>query len=433
MSENKRLLWGGCDAVDLAHKYGTPLYVLSEEIIRDRCKEITSKFLKKWDNTRAYYASKAFLTMTMARLIQSEGLGLDLVSGGEIYTAYKAGFKMENTLLHGSAKSDSEIADALRCGVGRIVVDNISEIAQIVNAAKELGTRAKILIRTAPGVSANTHHAMQTAHHGGKFGVPIAELEEAVSLVLSYPQLELFGFHFHIGSMIYSHEQHTAASNILLKKMLQMKKNLNFETRELDVGGGFGVALSPNEPTPQIASFTDPIMEAITKGCSELGLDRPTVFIEPGRWIVSEAGITLYSVESVKNTEKTSWVNIDGSMADNPRHCLYDAEYHAVIADRIDTQPTKAFAVAGHCCETGDTLIESIGLPAPQRGDILAVYNTGAYTFSMASNYNRLPRPAVVLAFDGKSSIIVTRQTYDDILSGEKIPARIGVVSGSII
>ena len=422
------LIWGGCDAIELARKFGTPLYVLSEDMIRARCREVKEKFLDKWENTAAYYAGKAFLTMAMARIIASEGFGLDLVSGGEIYTACKSGFTMEKTLLHGSAKSDEEISEALKCGVGRIVIDNIQEISQVADIANSLGTRAQILIRVATGVDPHTHKAMQTSHIGGKFGISLLgdNLEQAVKLAVSYPQINLWGFHFHVGSMIYEPDTHVESVEVMMKNIKLLLDSMGFMTRELDVGGGFGVSFSSIVKTPAIAYFTDQIMTKITEDCERFKLPRPKVMIEPGRWIVSEAGITLYSVESVKETGHTPedrvWINVDGGMYDNPRPCLYGAKYSAVIAGKIDAQGTREFAIAGHCCESGDTLIEAIKLPEPKRGDVIAFYNTGAYTFSMANNYNRMRRPAVVLVKNGKAEIIVERQSYDDLSAGDVIP-----------
>ena len=427
----KKLVWGGCDVISLAREFGTPLYVLSEDMIRMRCREIKNKFLNKWSNTGAYYASKAFLTMTMAKIIDNEGLGLDLVSGGEVYTAYKSGFNMENTLLHGSAKSDMEIKEALQCGVGRIVIDNIHEISQVADVASSLGVRARVLIRVATGVDPHTHKAMKTSNTGGKFGISLIgdNLECAVKIALSYPQIDLYGFHFHVGSMIYEPDTYIESVIVIMKSIKQLKDLLGFETRELDVGGGFGVSSSPAGESLEIDCFTDLIMKKVTEECERYELSCPRVMIEPGRWIVSEAGITLYSVESVKETGNSSggrvWINVDGGMYDNIRPCLYEAKYIAAIADKIDEEGLREFAIAGHCCESGDTLIEAIKLPEPKRGDIIAFYNTGAYTFSMASNYNRMRRPAVVLVKDGEAEIVVNRQSYDDLLMGEVIPKRL--------
>jgi diaminopimelate decarboxylase len=332
---------------------------------------------------------------------------------------------MEKTLLHGSAKSNDEIKESLQCGVGRIVIDNMQEISQVANIAESLGCRARALIRVATGVAPHTLKALQTSRTGGKFGISLLEdnLERSVKLALSFPQIDLYGFHFHIGSLIYEPDAHVESASVMIKNINSLKESLLFETRELDVGGGFGVANSPHEKTPDIAYFTDAIMETIEKECKNYKISRPRVMIEPGRWIVSEAGITLYSVESVKETgqkrEDRVWINVDGGMYDNPRPCLYGAEYKAVIADKIDEPPTREFAIAGHCCESGDTLIEAIKLPEPKRGDIIAFYNTGAYTFSMANNYNRIPRPPIVMVSGGKTKLAVRRESYEDLVRND--------------
>jgi diaminopimelate decarboxylase len=428
------MTWGGCDVIELARNFGTPLYVLSEDIVRARCREIKTKFLNKWENTAAYYASKAFLTMAMAKIIESEGFGIDLVSGGEVYTAYKSGFPMEKTLLHGSAKSDTEIKVAIECGVSRIVIDNMQEIKQVADIARSLDVRARVLIRVATGVSPHTHKALQTSRTGGKFGITLLgdNLIEAVKHVISFPELDLFGFHFHIGSMIYEPSTYIESVEIMMNNIKSLRDSIGFETRELDVGGGVGVALSPMEKTPDYSYFTDIVMETITKSCEHFEIPRPRIMIEPGRWIVSEAGITLYSIESIKETgtspEDRVWINVDGGMYDNPRPCLYGAKYIAVIADKINEAPVREYAIAGHCCESGDILIEAIKLPEPKRGDIMVFYNTGAYTFSMANNYNRMRRPAVVLVNDGNAEIIVKRQSYDDLLAGDIVPERLNKI-----
>lgn len=428
MSEH--LMWSGCDTVELARNFGTPLYVVSEEIIRARCAEIRTKFIDKWPNTRAYYAGKAFLTMTMARIIQAEGLGLDLVSGGEVYTAYKSGFLMEKTLLHGSSKSDAEITEAIRCGVGRIVVDSIPELYQINELAQKVGIKARVLIRVAPGVRAHTHSAIQTAHYGGKFGLSgFDSVKEATRIAIESRYLEPLGFHFHIGSQIYEIQPYVDALKVMAGYMEQLKNEIGFATKELDVGGGYGVAMSPADETPKVSFFTDTIMETLTTECEKRGMTRPVVIIEPGRWIISEAGVTLYSVENVKHSGDVIWVNVNGGMADNPRPCLYGAKYYATVANKLNEPKCNVVSIAGHCCESGDTLIESIEIQKPERGDIIALFSTGAYTFSMASNYNRMLRPAVVLVNNKNADIIVERQTYEDLLRGEKIPARLGTAS----
>jgi diaminopimelate decarboxylase len=436
--EGKHLHWGGADTVELSRVYGTPLYVLSEDIIRSKLHEIRQSFLEKWPETKAFYAGKAFLTLAMARIVESEGFGLDLVSGGEIYTAVKAGFPMERTLFHGSAKSENELNEALDAGVGRIVVDNMEELSLIERLSEgrsgfgakkgEDTQRVQIHIRVAPGVLANTHAALQTAQIGGKFGLSLIgrQLEDAVALCLNSPHLELKGLHFHVGSQIHDLEAHLAATEIIAENLANLHKRLAYVPEELDVGGGFGVSMTPSLEDQPMSFFTDAIMTRLERRCQEIGIQRPKVMIEPGRWVVSAAGITLYRIESVKEVRgMRPWVNVDGGMTDNPRPCLYNAKYSAVIANKASEHATMNVAVGGHCCETGDTLIESVDLADPQRGDLLALFSTGAYTFSMASNYNRLCRPAVVLVKEGVADLIVKRQTYDDLVALDLIPDRL--------
>lgn len=427
MDKVSHLFWGGVDCVNLARAFGTPLYVLDEQMIRARCAEIRNDFLQKWPNTLACYASKAFLTMTMACIVDQEGLGLDVVSGGELYTALRAGFPPYRIKLHGNAKSEQELRLALTSGVGRIIVDGLAELELLSNLAAELKKHPNILIRVSPGVDPHTHAHLVTGHTGSKFGLPLEGdlLPKAVKLAIASKNMVLKGFHFHVGSQIFENTSHVEAVKRVVAFVDTLKKNIGFETEELNFGGGFGVHIATDEPHVPLRFFTDPMMETLTSECEARGLRHPFVSIEPGRWIVSEAGITLYRVETVKRLPGVTYVGVDGGMPDNPRPSLYRAEYRAAIANKIDAPGTNVYTIAGKCCETGDILIESAELPEVERGDILAVFNTGAYNFSMASNYNRLPRPAVVLVNDREADLIVARQTLEDLLIGDLIPERL--------
>ncbi|MDR2529735.1 MAG: diaminopimelate decarboxylase [Synergistaceae bacterium] len=421
------LTWGGVDCVELARRFGTPLYVFDESVIRARCAEIREAFLERWPGTSACYASKAFLTMAMARIVKREGLGLDVVSGGELHTALAAGFPPSRIELHGNAKSEGELRAALAAGVGRIIVDGVMELELLAALTAETGRRADVLIRVAPGVTPHTHAHIVTGHAGSKFGLPIEGglLEGAVKLALASPGLTLRGFHFHIGSQIFEENSHVESVRRVAALMGRMKSALGYETEELNFGGGFGVGKMPDvpgvpgaEPHAPLCRFTDAMMKTLERA----GPQRPVVTIEPGRWVVAEAGITLYTVETVKRLPGVTYVGVDGGMPDNPRPALYQAEYAGLVANKADVLPVEQAAIAGKCCETGDILISSIALPPVERGDLFAVFNTGAYNFSMAGNYNRLPRPAVVLARNGQANVIVARQSYDDLLAGERIP-----------
>ena len=443
----RSLAWGGADCVDLAARFGTPLYVLDEDIIRARCAEIREDFLKRWPNTSAYYASKAFLTRAMARVIDQEGLGLDVVSPGELHTALSAGFPPERIVLHGNAKGEAELTKALSVGVGRIIVDGLMELELLTELTARMRVRAAILLRVAPGVNPHTHAFIATGHTGSKFGIPLEapacgasqenpfggpeSLSRAVRLAMACESLDLRGLHFHIGSQLFEPDSYVQSVARVAEVLARLKDELGFEARELNVGGGPGARAHPSEPHVPMALFTDAIMKELEAQCTALKLARPAVCVEPGRWIVSEAGITLYRVETVKELPGVTYVAVDGGMADNPRHPLYDALYEAVAVEAPDAPPADwggRVCVAGRCCESGDVLIEDArSLPRVGRGDLLALFNTGAYTFSMASNYNHLGRPAVVLVGKGHPpELIVERQTFEDLLRGDVIPSRLG-------
>lgn len=426
MSSREHLVFDGCDTVELANTFGTPLYVLSETAIRERCHEVKEDFLHKYPNTKAVYASKAFLTMAMAKIIASEGLGLDVVSGGEIYTAYRAGFPMERTVFHGNNKTLEELQLALETGVGRIVADSESEIDIIEEAARRRGKKAILLLRVAPGVDAETHKYIATGHTTSKFGFSLAgdTLLRTIRRIMASDLLELKGFHFHVGSQLQSNRSHVLAVDALVNEMNLMFKQLGFVTEELNIGGGFGVPQHQGDTRTTLKYFIDPIMSHVTTECEKAGLVRPMIIIEPGRWIVSEAGITLYRVGSIKDVPGgITYVGVDGGMTDNPRPALYGAQYWGVVANKADEPAKKKVTVVGKCCESGDVLMREVFVANTiSRDDILAVFNTGAYNFSMASNYNRIPRAAVVLVRNGESHIIVNRQSYDDLLLGEGIP-----------
>jgi len=425
-AEEKHFVFDGCDTVELAGTFGTPLYVVSETAIRERCCEIKRDFLDKYPGTRAVYASKAFLTLAMARIIASEGLGLDVVSGGEIYTAYKAGFPMEKTIFHGNNKTQEELVLAMQTGVGRIVVDSESELELVEKTARTIDVRPALLFRIAPGVDAETHQYIATGHSTSKFGFSLndSSLEQLVRRVMDSDHMVLKGFHFHVGSQLQSNRSHLLAVDVLVHWMGALSRNIGFVTEELNIGGGFGVPQQPDEGRKPLAYFTDSIMTRIREESEKEGISLPSVLIEPGRWVVSEAGITLYRVGSIKEIPGAmTYVGIDGGMTDNPRPELYGAQYWGVLANKMGEPAVKQVTVVGKCCESGDVLMRDVMVPdSIRRGDVLAVFNTGAYTFSMASNYNRLPRPAVVLVHEGEAHAIVKRQSYDDLLRGEEIP-----------
>ncbi len=424
MFKTKNFEWGGIDCSKLAEEFGTPLYVYDEEIIKSRCREIREKFLERWENTWACYASKAFSTKAIARLILNEGLGIDAISLGEIHTALSAGFPAEKIELHGNAKSYDEIFEAVKYGIGRIIVDSEDELNLISEISKAQGKITKILLRISPGVKAHTHDYISTGHTGSKFGFPIESemLKNAVKNAILNKNIDLMGLHFHVGSQLFESEDHIFALKKIVKLMSDLKRDFDFETREINFGGGFGAVINPKLPHVPLEVFTDSMMELLTQECKINNLKRPRAIIEPGRWIVSESGITIYKVEVVKKLPEVTYIAVDGGMADNPRFELYNAKYEAVLINNPDgeiyiPENNSKVSIVGKCCESGDILIEDAKLPKVKRGDLIALYNTGAYTFSMASNYNRLLRPAVVFVNKGNAKLVVRRQTIDDLLS----------------
>jgi diaminopimelate decarboxylase len=422
VNENGYLVHGGCDTVALAKEYGTPLYVLNEQEIRDRCRRVRSGFMDKYPNTQVLYASKAFSSITMYRIIKEEGLGLDVVSGGELYTAIKAEFPMEKVYFHGNNKTVEEIELGIDNNVGCFVIDNEAEMACIQALAMEKGKIVKALLRITPGVYGHTHEYMSTGQIDSKFGFALHNdvVEDAVRKVLQYPNIHFAGSHCHIGSQLYKKEAYTEAVKVMMTLVQTIKNDFGIEIEELNMGGGFGVYdIDANKHT-DIIVFTEEIMQSITLQCQLLQLKMPKILIEPGRWIAAESGITLYTVGSVKHIEGVrKYVSVDGGMTDNPRRALYQAAYQAVIANKAAEKPKEVVTIAGRCCESGDILISKIKLAEAQVGDIVAVFGTGAYNYSMASNYNRLRKPAVVMVNNGTSKVAIRRESYEDLIRNE--------------
>ncbi|TCO67734.1 diaminopimelate decarboxylase [Marinisporobacter balticus] len=414
--------FGGCDTIELAKKYGTPLYVMNEEHINERCQEIRDDFLNKYENTKAVYASKAFLTMKMCKIIEREGLGIDVVSGGELYTAIKADFPMEKIIFHGNNKTLDEIEIAVKNNVGRIVVDNLYELELLNSVAQAFGKNVEILFRITPGVDSHTHKYISTGQVDSKFGIPLKGdiINEAVKKAMDLSNIMLMGFHFHVGSQLFDHSSHIKAVKILVKLMDDMKKKTGFVTRELNTGGGFGIYYKKGDEPKPLTYFTDAIMETIIDECKTYGLLIPLVIIEPGRWIVGEAGITLYTVGAIKEIpDVRTYVGVDGGIPDNPRPALYGAKYDVVVANKMDQEKDEVVTIAGKCCESGDILRYDLEVPKLHSGDILAFKSTGAYNYSMSSNYNKIPRPAVVMVCNGEDQLMVRRETYEDLLKNE--------------
>lgn len=415
-----RLFFDGVDATALAEQYGTPLYVVSESVIRERCGIIRSEFLDKYPNTFAVYASKAFQTLEMCRIVASEGLGLDVVSGGELFAALKAGADPETIVFHGNAKTSAEMEYAVRSGVGRIVADNLHEVRELERLGALHGKRIRVLYRITPGVDSHTHKFISTGSLDSKFGIPLdpSVREAYMRAVLDAPHIDFCGFHFHVGSQLHDNFSHLAALGVAIKLIKDVRAQFGYSARELNLGGGFGIKYLPGDPDPRLAYFIDPMMEFIGRELSAEGIPVPRVTIEPGRWVIGEAGITLYTLGAIKTIPGIrTYAGVDGGMTDNIRPALYGARYHALIANKADLKPDTLITVAGKCCESGDILVRDIELPDPRPGDILAVFSTGAYNHSMASNYNRIPRPAVVMVKDGAHHLSVRRETFEDLVA----------------
>ena len=419
------LYFDGCSTVDLAKQYGTPLYVMSEGDIEDKMREIKTCFLDKYPNTRAAYASKAFCTMAIYKICEKEGVCIDIVAGGELHTAIKAGFPAERIEFNGNNKLPHEIEEALDYGIGRFIVDGLQEVALIEAICKEKGKTANILFRVTPGVAASTHDYITTGKKDSKFGIPLDEdvFFPQVEAAIKAEHINFLGLHFHVGSQLFDNAPFLQALDIILDKVAEIKKRFDYDIKELNLGGGFGVTYIDEERKPY-AYFLAPMMERIEAFFTELGVERPAVVIEPGRSIVAEAGLSLYTIGSIKDIRDIrKYVSVDGGMTDNIRPALYQAEYEGLVANKASEPKDDKVTICGKCCESGDILIKDCMITGTAKaGDLFAMFSTGAYGFSMASNYNSNPIPAVVLVKDGKSELIVKRQSYDDIIKNQIMP-----------
>lgn len=427
INKNNHLEIGGVDTVELATQFGTPLYVMDEYDIRNRMREFVNTFKRHQVPFQVAYASKALCTMAICHLAREEGLSLDVVSGGELYTAIKSGFPMERIHFHGNNKSYEEILMAVQANIGAFVIDNQYEIQLIEQVAKMEKKKVKALIRVTPGIEAHTHEYIQTGQDDSKFGFNIGEKAlEAAKKVHHSNQIELLGFHFHIGSQIFDMTGFEKA----IERMAEFYSVVQYELKTtlpiLNTGGGFGIRYVNNDQPLTISNYVIALIESIKTQFHQRSLEIPEIWIEPGRSIVGEAGTTLYTIGSNKEVpDIRKYVAIDGGMMDNPRPALYQAKYDAVIANRMIDDKKELVSVAGKACESGDMLIWDIELNQPQPGDVLAVFSTGAYNYSMASNYNRITRPAMVLVADGRADLIVKRESYEDLVRNDLVPERL--------
>ncbi|MCK4369289.1 MAG: diaminopimelate decarboxylase [Dehalococcoidales bacterium] len=416
VNNSGHLLIGGCDTVELAAEFGTPLYVFDEPSLRRRCAEFKQEFTRRYADTTVIYACKAFINKALAIIFKEEGLGLDVVSGGELSIAQSVGFPLDKVYFHGNNKSAEEIKLALEWHVGRIVVDNFHELAMLGEIAGERGDKPDILLRLSPGVEPRTHKYIATGAVDSKFGFPMAHGDEAVAQAMSMSALNLRGLHFHIGSQIADLEPYQQAIDIILSFAAEMKQKHGFETGELNIGSGFAIQYTLDSPAPPIAAYAEAIASAVKNKCQELGLALPRLVVEPGRAIAGQAGVALYTAGVVKDIPGVRcYVSVDGGIADNIRPALYGAKHEAVVANRMVAKEAGKVTIAGKFCESGDILIENIALPPVSAGDILAVADCGAYCLSQASNYNASLKPAVILVKEGKARLIRRRETLEDL------------------
>ncbi len=415
---------GGCDLVDLAQKYGTPLYIIDEATLRGICKDYKNAF-KDYKNIKMMYASKALCTSAITRIIDEEGFGFDTVSAGEIYTVYKSGVDMSKVLFNGNNKSRREIELALDLKVGRFSVDNFYEAELLNTIANEKGINVNILLRLTPGIECHTHEYIQTGQIDSKFGFDLTQVDKITELIKNkYTNLNLKGVHAHIGSQIFELQSFCDEIEILIREISRINQKFNLKLDEMNIGGGLGVKYTLKDNPPDVKELAKVVTEAMHK----YSVDIPTIYLEPGRSIISTAGVTLYTVGSSKtvdlNGKIKKYVAVDGGMADNPRPSMYQAEYIAETVVKNEKEEEK-ITLAGRYCESGDILINEITLPKLDAGDLICVYNTGAYNYSMASNYNRVEKNAMVLVNNSQSDIIVNRESLDDLISHDNIPNRL--------
>ncbi|KRF12145.1 diaminopimelate decarboxylase [Paenibacillus sp. Soil787] len=426
---------GGVDATKLVAEYGTPLYVFDEALVRGRCREFVEAFKTSGLKFQVAYASKAFCVMAMCRIVEEEGMSLDVVSDGELYTALQAGFPADRIHFHGNNKTISELEMAIDAKIGCFVVDNFVELQMLNAIAEEKRQKVKILLRITPGVEAHTHEYISTGQEDSKFGFDMGNGSafRAVQEASQLSYLELLGVHSHIGSQIFEVEGFRMAAEKVAGFAVQVRKEIGVTFKVINLGGGFGIRyVSDDSPLP-VAVYVKAITDAIKDNFGSNDFPMPEIWVEPGRSIVGDAGTTLYTVGTTKDIPGVrKYVAVDGGMTDNPRPALYDAVYEAMLANRATEQPTEVVSIAGKCCESGDMLIWDLNLPKVSSGDVLAVSCTGAYNYAMASNYNRIRRPGVVFVKDGQSDLVVKRESFDNIVGNDIIPARMKQMSETV-
>ena len=424
VNEKGHLCIGGMDTVELAKKHGTPLYVMDEDRIRERCRTYMTAMKEAFgESALPLYAGKAAAFRHIYRVMREENMGIDVVSSGEIYSAASVDFPMERAYFHGNNKTDADIAYAMEHGVGTFVVDNNEELYAVDRIAGERGINQKILIRITPGIDPHTYEAVSTGKVDSKFGnaIETGAAEQIVSNALTLKNITLMGFHCHVGSQVFDSDIYLRACAIMLDFSAQMKAKFGYEIRELDLGGGYGVRYLEEHPIIDIPANIRQVGAAFKAQCESLGLTPPAVRMEPGRSIVADAGLTLYTVGTVKRIPGyKNYVSVDGGMTDNPRFALYQSPYTAYIANRMNESAGMRASVVGRCCESGDILQENVPVPeTTERGDIAAVLTTGAYNYAMSMTYNRIPRPAMIMVSGGEDKLIIRRESYEDLCRNE--------------
>lgn len=423
VNEKGHLAVSGVDTVELAKEYGTPLYVMDEAMIRSACRRFKKSIDEFYGGAGLVcYASKAFSCKEIYRIVDSEGVGADVVSGGELYTAASVGFPMDKICFHGNNKTDEELELAIEKKVGRIIVDNVYELERLDKLAEKKGVVANIMFRIKPGIDAHTHNFVKTGQIDSKFGFALetGEAFEAVKKAVELKNVHLVGLHCHIGSQIFDIDPFVHAAEVMLGFIAKIKDELSFEVKELNLGGGFGIKYTNEDKPCAFEKYMECVSVKVKEICAEKGIKLPFILIEPGRSIVAPAGLTLYTVGGIKEIPNIrTYVSIDGGMGDNPRYALYKSEYDIEVANKAGEEKTEMITLAGKCCESGDLIGENMPVQHVEVGDTIAVLATGAYNYSMSSNYNRLCKPAVVMVKEGKSRVIVKRETLEDIIRND--------------
>ena len=423
IDEENKLIFEKCRLEDLASKYGTPNYIFSENIIREKCREYINAFDKCNIDYEVLYAGKAFLVQTLAHILNEEGMSLDASSGGEIYMALEGGFPAERVYFHGNNKSKEEIYFALEKNVGTIIIDNLCELELVEQIASILNKRVNIMVRIIPGVDANTHEKIRTGQVDSKFGIPIQDFLNFFPAIIAKKHLIYQGIHCHIGSQLLNMQSYHLAAGEMIEMIKSIEENYKVKTNILNLGGGLGVRYTQEDVPLSISEYVIQLVDRVKEICHEKQLAVPKILVEPGRAIIAEAGITLYTIGAIKEIKGLKkYLIVDGGMADNPRPSLYDARYEALIVNKFAMKPSETVTVAGRYCESGDVLIENISLPRAECGDLMVFFTTGAYHYAMSSNYNGFPRPPVILANNGKHGLMVQGETYQYLNQNHVIP-----------